>query len=311
MPAMAVESGPAGRGRRGTAGRGAARHCEFDLVRHGRHDGEGEPDRRRRDHGDRRIRGRRRAGKALAARHRPSGAGAGYRSCRGQRRRRQHRLGRSRRFAAGRSGKRRGDARPGRLWTGRPQADCQRRRYRARLARPRGAARRRSADRRGCGRESHHARDRGAARAAGCRGRREDRGGRQRQHGRSAAHRLGRTRPRSARLRIDRIRWGGAGACGVSRRGARDRGGRRAAGDGRVLSAGTRRQRRKTRVQPHALRRSRQRRAAARRRRARCHGGRSGRDAGGGACAIRTPGAEAGGRCPLSPASLRADRAAR
>ena len=90
------------------------------------------------------------------------------------------------------------------------QADCQRRRYRARLARPRGAARRRSADRRGRGRESHHARDRGAARAVGCRGRREDRGDRQRQHGRSAAHRLGRTRPRSARLRTDRVRWGRA-----------------------------------------------------------------------------------------------------
>ena len=89
-------------------------------------------------------------------------------------------------------------------------------------------------------------------------GRREDRRGRQRQHGRGIAHRLGRTRPRSARFRADRVRRGGAGACDVSRRGTRDRGGHRAAGTGRVLGAGPRRQRRKTRVQPHALRRSRQ-----------------------------------------------------
>ncbi len=59
MPAMAVESGPAaGVIAASLAGRqlGAA---ESDLVRHGRHDGEGERDRRRRSRGDRGIRGRR------------------------------------------------------------------------------------------------------------------------------------------------------------------------------------------------------------------------------------------------------------
>ena len=68
MPAMAVESGPA-------AGVVAAQLAgaqlglaQSDFVRHGRHDGEGEPDRRRRDHGNSRIRGRRRAGESAGCR---------------------------------------------------------------------------------------------------------------------------------------------------------------------------------------------------------------------------------------------------
>ena len=93
MPAMAIESGPAAGVIAGTR-RPGARPCQPDFVRHGRDDREGEPDRRRRDSGDRRIRGRRRwCRKALAAGHWSPGPGAGCRSRRGQRRRGQHRLG--------------------------------------------------------------------------------------------------------------------------------------------------------------------------------------------------------------------------
>ena len=165
------------------------------------------------------------AGEALAARHRASGPRAGHRPRRGQRRRRQHRLGRSRRRAEGRPAERR-------------------RRCRARP--PTGGAARRPTvsdadvvlgwlDREALlggalpiDASAARASDRGArsrrrsglsVREAAAQHRRD----RQRQHGRGVAHRLGRARPRSARVRADRVRRRRAGACGVSRRRARDR----------------------------------------------------------------------------------------
>ena len=86
-----------------------------DLVRHGRHHGESQRDRRRRNRGHGGIRGRRRGNtQALDERHRPSDPRPGDRSGRGQRGRRQHRLGRPRRRA-----KRRATQRRRRSWSGR------------------------------------------------------------------------------------------------------------------------------------------------------------------------------------------------
>jgi hypothetical protein len=90
MPAMTIESGPAA----GViaAALGSSRSTKPDFLRHGRDDGQSEPDCKRRGFRHRRIRGRRRrAFEALVARHRAPHPGAGHRSRRSQRRRGQHR----------------------------------------------------------------------------------------------------------------------------------------------------------------------------------------------------------------------------
>ncbi len=97
--------------------RAAVGSAEPDLVRHGRHHGEGQRDRRRRGVGHRRIRGRWfRPCQSLDAWHRSSDPRAGDRSCRGQCRRRFDRLGRSGRRAEGRTAQRRRVAWSGALW---------------------------------------------------------------------------------------------------------------------------------------------------------------------------------------------------
>ena len=81
--------------------------------------------------------------------------------------------------------------------------------------------------------------DRAATRADGAGGRGAHRRSRQQQHGAGAAHRVGRTRPRSAGVQPDRVRRRGPGACRVAGRGIADPGGDRAAGARRVLRART------------------------------------------------------------------------
>ena len=119
MPAAVVESGPAaGVIAAALAGRQLGRP-KSDLVRHGRHDGEGQRHRRRRDRGHGGVRGRRRGQRqALDAWHRPSDPRAGDRSGGGQRRRRLDRLDRSRRRAEGRTAQCRRRSRAGRLRRG-------------------------------------------------------------------------------------------------------------------------------------------------------------------------------------------------
>ena len=114
---------------RRVAGGAAVGPAEPDLVRHGRHDGEGQRHRRRRGRGHRGIRGRRfRPRQSLDAWHRPSDPRAGDRSGGGQRRRRLDRMGRSRRRAEGRAAQCRRRSLVRRLWRRRHRADGDRRR---------------------------------------------------------------------------------------------------------------------------------------------------------------------------------------
>ena len=83
----------------------------------------------------------------LDARHRPSDPRAGDRPCRGQRRRRLDRLGRSRRRVESRAAQRRRRSRPGRVRRRRHATDGDRRRRGAGLSGSRRAAGRRAAHR--------------------------------------------------------------------------------------------------------------------------------------------------------------------
>ena len=109
MPAAVVEFRTRRRRDRGGPGGASTWPAERDLLRHGRHDRESQRHCQRRDRGDSGIRSRRfRQRQPLAEWLRPSDPRAGDRSGRGQRRRRQHSLGRSRGLAAGGATQRRG-----------------------------------------------------------------------------------------------------------------------------------------------------------------------------------------------------------
>ncbi len=121
-PISLIESGPAA----GIIGAAAVGHpggdARRDLPRHRWHDGKVQPDRRRRAEDDDRVPARMASGLRRLPGPRPR-----HRRRRDRGRRRQHRLGRPRRRAAGRTEERRGRSRAGLLRQRRPRAHGHRR----------------------------------------------------------------------------------------------------------------------------------------------------------------------------------------